>query len=90
MDYGAGLAVDGIWGSRSENALKGHYVEYGENQELVRTVQILLLLRDTDPGGVDGSFGDGMLAAVKKYQSVAGLMVDGVAGYNTIRSLAEV
>lgn len=90
MDYGAGLAVDGIWGFRSENALKGHYVEYGENQELVRTVQILLLLRDTDPGGVDGSFGDGMLAAVKKYQSGAGLMVDGVAGYNTIRSLAEV
>ena len=90
MDYGAGLAVDGIWGSRSDGALRGHYVEYGERQELVRAVQILLLLRKVNPNGVDGSFGDGMLAAVRQYQSGAGLAVDGVVGYNTIKALAAV
>ncbi len=90
MDYQAGLAVDGIWGSRSDGALKGHYVEYGEQQELVRAVQILLLLRQRDPKGVDGIFGQGMLAAVRQYQKDAGLDADGVAGYNTVRSLAGV
>ena len=78
LDYAAGLAADGIWGPASDGALKGHYVELGETQELVRAVQILLLLRQTDPKGVDAVFGSGTLAA------------DGVAGYATIRSLLEV
>lgn len=87
MDYGSKLAVDGIWGAKSDQTLKGHYVEKGERQELVRAVQILLLLREVNPGGVDGIFGDRMLAAVSQYQKSAGLTADGVAGYNTVRSL---
>ena len=90
LDYAAGLAADGIWGPASDGALKGHYVELGETQELVRAVQILLLLRQTDPKGVDAVFGSGTLAAVRQYQQQANLAADGVAGYATIRSLLEV
>ena len=90
LDYAAGLAADGIWGPASDGALKGHYVELGETQELVRAVQILLLLRQTDPKGVDAVFGSGTLAAVRQYQQQANLAADGVAGYDTIRSLLEV
>ena len=90
MDYGAALSVDGLWGRASDAALKGHYVEKGERQELARAVQILLLLRDVNPGGVDGIFGDRMLAAVKTYQKSASLSEDGVAGYKTVKSLLSV
>lgn len=55
-----------------------------------RAVQILLLLRDVNPGGVDGIFGDRMLATVKTYQKSARLSEDGVAGYKTVKSLLSV
>lgn len=87
VDYGAGLEVDGYWGSKTESAIKGHYVEMGENQELVRAVQILLLSRGDDPQEIDASFGEHTLIAVKTFQKDTGLTVDGVAGFNTIRKL---
>ena len=87
MDYNAGLKVDGYWGAKTEAVLKGHYVEYGESQELVRAVQILLLARGDDPQEIDASFGDHMLIAVKAFQRDTGLTVDGVAGFDTIRKL---
>lgn len=87
MDYGAGLAIDGVWGSRSDAALSGHTVRLGENQEMVRTLQILLLAHGYDPKGVDGSFGSGTEAAVRQYQADHGLTIDGIAGYHTFKSL---
>ena len=86
-DYGAGLVQDGIWGPKTEAALKGHYVELGETQELVRAVQILLLARGDDPQKIDANFGDNTLIAVKQFQKDTGLTVDGVAGFDTIRKL---
>ncbi len=90
MDEQAGLAVDGIWGTRSDQALRGRYVEYGNRRELVRALQILLLLRQVNPDGVDGIFGTGTKNAVLSFQKNAGLEEDGVAGYATIRALAGV
>ena len=87
QDYGSGLDIDGYWGAKTEAALKGHYVELGETQELVRAVQILLLARGDDPQKVDANFGDNTLIAVKQFQKDTGLTVDGVAGFDTIRKL---
>ena len=86
-DYGSGLDIDGYWGAKTEAALKGHYVELGETQELVRAVQILLLARGDDPQKVDANFGDNTLIAVQTFQRDTGLEVDGVAGFDTIRKL---
>lgn len=87
MDYGAGLKVDGIKGAKTDAALRGHTVRIGESQEMVRALQILLMLHGYDPKGVDGSFGAGCDAAVRRYQADHGLTVDGIAGYNTFKSL---
>lgn len=90
MDYGAGLAVDGEWGPKSDSALKGHYVEHGEEQEMVRALQILLYLNNYNPNGVDAHFGDGCKAAVGEAQQDHGLTLDYVAGYNTFKTLMGV
>lgn len=89
LDYKAGLSVDGIWGQKSDAALTGHNVWIGETQYMVTALQILLMLRGYDPKGVEspGSFGEGCLTALKSYQKAAGLSADGVAGYNTFKSL---
>lgn len=87
MDYGASIAVDGIRGSATNKALSGHTVRVGESQEMVRALQINLMLRGYNPNGVDGSFGSGCHVAVIQYQKDHGLTADGIAGRNTFNSL---
>lgn len=89
LDYGAGLALDGIWGSKSEAALGNHTVRRGERQYMVTALQILLMLKGYYPNGVEnpGHFGAGCEKAVRQYQKDHGLTVDGVAGYKTFKSL---
>lgn len=88
-DYNSGLAVDGIWGSKSKAALGNHYVKKGETQYMVTAVEILLMLKGYSPNGVEspGEFGSGCEAAVKSYQSDNGLTADGIAGAKTFMSL---
>lgn len=88
-DYEAGLAVDGAYGSKTDAALGNHYVKYGETQYLVTAVEILLMLKGYNPGGVEcpGQYGSGLKAAVTQYQRDHGLTADGVAGRDTILSL---
>lgn len=89
LDYGVGLALDGIWGSKSEAALGNHTVRRGERQYMVTALQILLMLKGYYPNGVEnpGHFGAGCEKAVRQYQKDHGLTVDGVAGYKTFKSL---
>lgn len=89
LDYGAGLALDGIWGSKSEAALGNHTVRRGERQYMVTALQILLMLKGYYPNGVEnpGHFGAGCEKAVRQYQKDHGIGVDGVAGYKTFKSL---
>lgn len=91
LDYGAGLAVDGVWGPATEGALGNHYVEYGESQYMVTACQILLLIQGLNPNGVEypGTFGDGCLAAVKKFQTKSGLSVTGICDKNTFLKLVK-
>lgn len=89
LDYKAGLAVDGIWGTKSEAALGSHTVRKGETQYMVTAAEILLMLKGYDPKGVEspGQFGSGLETCVKRYQGDNGLSVDGIVGYNTYKSL---
>ena len=88
-DYGAKLTVDGAFGKNSKAALGKHYVKKGEKQYLVTAVEIALMCRGYDVGGVEcpGVFGSGLEAAVKQFQADRGLTVDGIAGRNTILKL---
>ena len=88
-DYGAGLDVDGIWGTNTSNALGKHYVKSGETQYMVTAAEILLLLRAYDPNGVEipGTFGSGLLSAVKAFQKAQGLTVSGTCDRNTFLKL---
>lgn len=87
LDYGAGLALDGKWGKKSESALGKHTVRRGEKQYMVTALQILLMLKGYYCNGVDGHFGAGCEKAVRQYQKDHGIGVDGVAGYKTFKSL---
>lgn len=91
LDYGSGLSVDGIVGSRTLASMDGHTVRRGERQYMVTALEILLMLKGYDAGGVEspGIFGGGLEAAVRRYQKDAGLSVDGIAGRNTFISLAS-
>lgn len=88
-DYGAGLVVDGIFGSNTDKALGKHYVTSGECQYMVTAAEILLLLNDYNPNGVEipGIFGSGLLAAVKAFQKAQGLTVSGTCDRNTFLKL---
>ena len=89
LDYNKKIKVDGKWGEESDDTLGNHYVKYGETQYLVTAVEILLMLKGYNPGGVEcpGQYGSGLKAAVTQYQRDHGLTADGVAGRNTILSL---
>lgn len=89
LDYNAGLDVDGEWGPKSKAALGSHYVKKGETQYLVTAIEINLYLNKYNPNGVEspGEAGSGFDTAVRQYQKDHGLTVDGIAGYNTIKSL---
>lgn len=89
LDYKAGLTVDGVWGTKSEHALGSHTIRSGETQYLVTALEILLMLKGYDPGGVEspGKFGNGLEAALRSYQAKQSLTADGIAGMGTLKAL---
>lgn len=89
LDYKSGLKVDGVWGTKSEKALGNHYVKKGETQYMVTALEILLMLKGYDTGGLEnpGVFGTNLYNAVVKYQKANGLTADGIAGSKTFKSL---
>ena len=88
MDYRAGLAIDGILGAMTLQALGSHFVCRGECQYMVTALEILLMLKGYNTQvECPGSFGSGLEAAVRQYQKDHGLTVDGIAGRNTFMSL---
>jgi len=89
LDYGLSIPVDGDWQGLSEGAFAGHYVEEGEVQYLVTALEILMLLNDIDPGGVEcpGQFGQGLGNATEQWQSSRGLTVDRIAGRQVFYTL---
>ena len=55
----------------------------------VNLLQRLLNYADCNAGAADGIFGNGTMAAVKKYQKQHGLVVDGIVGKQTWAKLTE-
>lgn len=89
MDYAAGLVEDGIYGSRTANALDSRTIRKGDKGCMVTALEILLMLKGYNPGGLEypGVFGDNLNTALRQYQKDYGLNVDGIAGIKTFKSL---
>ena len=83
------LEVDGIVGPMTWDALNGftngELLKLGSKGSAVKNLQEKLIARGYSVGsaGADGDFGQGTLAAVKKFQSDHGLVVDGIVGEMT-------
>ena len=91
------LPVDGIVGPRTLSALGvrgapplGHRVmRRGERGWDVAALQFLLQRRGFSPGSIDGGFGAGTDAALRRYQRSAGLTADGRAGSATLHAVVH-
>ena len=89
------LAVDGVvgpktrraLGRRGRPALGSRVMRRGQRGWDVAALQFLLGRRGYSPGGVDGGFGANTDSAVRRFQSAAGLTVDGLVGPATLRAL---
>jgi peptidoglycan hydrolase-like protein with peptidoglycan-binding domain len=90
-----GLTVDGIAGAQTRAALGkrgkpnlgARPMREGKRGWDVAALQFLLHERGFEPGGFDGGFGPNTGSAVRRYQSAAGLAVDGIAGPSTVNAL---
>jgi murein DD-endopeptidase MepM/ murein hydrolase activator NlpD len=89
------LAVDGVAGPRTRRALgrRGspllgtRTMVVGDRGWDVAALQFLLGRRGFSPGSIDGGYGAGTAATVRRYQAAAGLSADGKAGRATVRAL---
>lgn len=85
---GAGLVVDGSFGTKTKAAYAT--VRRGVKGDNVRIVQGLLYGRGYDPNGFDGSCGPGCEAAIRQYQAdMDDLEVDGHCGKATFAALTR-
>ena len=64
------------------------FVPYTMNNTNVTAIQKKLKEKGYDPKGVDGVYGSGTKAAVKKFQKDNGLTADGVCGEATRKAIA--
>lgn len=80
-EYGKALAVDGSFGPATKGAVKA--IQRGAKGAIVYVAQGLLYGHGFDPDGFDGSFGPGMLEAIRDFQNWAGIAVDGSCGPDT-------
>ena len=85
--FGKGLTVDGIWGSKTKAACVN--VKQGASGNLTRIIQGVLYCRGYDPKGFDGIFGSGCADAVKAFQEGHGLTADEIVGKNTWEALLD-
>ena len=85
--YKAGLVVDGIYGVKTNNAVRN--LSYGAKGNLTKMLQGLLICNGYNTNGFDGVFGNGTASAVKSYQKKKGLTADGIAGQKTFASLCK-
>lgn len=77
------VEADGIYGPETDNAIRGLIagIDY-------RTPKLTKWIQARVGCNVDGIYGQVTADAVKGWQSSHDLVVDGIAGYNTIKSLA--
>ena len=83
--YSKDIEVDGIYGPETDKALHNIILKQGSRNDLVAWVQI----RISNKIDVDGIFGNDTRNAVADYQRKHGLAVDGIVGYNTIKTILK-
>ena len=91
------LTADGIAGPRTRRALGrrgrppwgSRTMTVGQRGWDVAALQFLLRRRGFSPGSVDGGFGPGTAAALRRYQASVGLPAVGYAGPSTRRALVR-
>jgi peptidoglycan hydrolase-like protein with peptidoglycan-binding domain/DNA invertase Pin-like site-specific DNA recombinase len=76
-------AVASDSGRSSALLVRGAGLDRSHGSQRVRTLQRRLRAVGVDPGPVDGRFGALTEAAVRRFQSVRGLVVDGIVGPRT-------
>src|SRR4051812_46116611 len=89
------LTVDGVAGPRTRRALGrrgkpmlgSRVMGPGDRGWDVAALQFMLRRRGFSAGSVDGGYGSNTTAAVRRFQSAAGIGVDGHAGPGTLRAL---
>ena len=86
--YKCNLAVDGIYGKATKDAIKKHYLKMGDKGEHVMWLQKALINRGYNIEA-DGSFGSKTKAAVMSYQKSRGLKVDGYVGVDTHSAIVD-
>ena len=84
-DYDADLEVDGIYGRLTRKAVVN--LERGAYGDYVKVLQGFLICMGYDTGGFDGIFGYMTYSSVLTFQTVRGLIVDGIAGKATFEEL---
>ena len=84
-----GKDVDGIYGPKTNTAVKNNNLRNGSKGDLVKVLQGLLVCNGYAGAYVDGSFGSGTQSAVIAYQRKKGLDDDGIAGSNTFSALCK-
>ena len=96
-----GLSADGECGdqtfgllsatgdSQSSEQSDGYAIKLGSSGDDVAEVQNILIAMGYLTGDADGMCGSSTVAAIKKFQSGAGLTADGVAGERTLDALAD-
>lgn len=67
----------------------GYNLQRGFAGQPVKNLQLCLAALDYDTNGIDGEFGGGTQQAVKEFQALNKLTVDGIAGPNTQNLLID-
>lgn len=83
--FKADLVIDGIFGRATKAAVRP--LQRGAYGGYPSILQAFLICRGYDTGGFDGDFGARTESAVKTFQTVKGLVADGIAGKATFSAL---
>lgn len=90
-DFKCNLAVDGIIGTFTTNAVMSHYLKYYTAGNFVKWTQTNLERKGYSVGsyGIDGCYGRDTEKAVKAFQKNNNLIIDGCVGIETVKRLVQ-
>lgn len=90
-DYNAKLATDSSYGSLSKAAAKKVNLKKGATGYIITFVEIALMAKNYDPNGVEcpGSYGNGLLAAIKAFKKANNLSINGTINKAFIEALIK-
>lgn len=85
VQYGESLVVDGIWGDETKGATLT--VKKGVRGNITWIIQARLICLGYNVNGLDSIFGNGLEAAIKRFQADQNIYVDGQVGKVTFEHL---